>query len=465
MNLFVTANQGEKNIVDSVQQLFRKYKLIEHNNSEILSTFKAQNKTIQELSTWSIDELKLFATNKLKLDLLSSKRFIKAIQSISSTINKKQKQQIQHVLVSQEEHDAINNLYIQFDQASNLIQSIQKSIQLLDQNEQNTINDINNYFDSNILSKLENRKKQLLTDIENIINLKSENIKMQQQQHKSYVDIVSKAKQKCDSLLKDTTLDIKSRKQEIMTQTKHALIQYPTDNNIIMAAATKSEIQFVNFETAFNTLCNTAFIFDDFDKPFAPYMSVKKITHFIVSIEYSIHEKDINVISKDASKMIVEMEMSYYLLPKSYDDDNKLDIRDDDFDEKQIEKYKVKKVDFEANKKNKYKYKFEGLKANRYYVIRIKCKNKEKRWSEYSKMIRIKTKKQPKKSNIVFFDVSVGGKHVGRITMKLRTDIVPKTAENFRALCCHTHGFGFKGSKFHRVIPNFMIQGGDFTRG
>merc|ERR1711988_994604 len=72
----------------------------------------------------------------------------------------------------------------------------------------------------------------------------------------------------------------------------------------------------------------------------------------------------------------------------------------------------------------------------------------------------------------VFFDMAINGSPCGRIVMTLRDDVVPKTAENFRCLCTGEKGMGpsgkplhFKGSTFHRVIPAFMCQGGDFTRG
>jgi cyclophilin family peptidyl-prolyl cis-trans isomerase len=91
------------------------------------------------------------------------------------------------------------------------------------------------------------------------------------------------------------------------------------------------------------------------------------------------------------------------------------------------------------------------------------------------------------KNPTVYFDISIAGKDAGRITFELFADVVPKTAENFRALCtfekgigkflktlctyctrinlCIINTLGYKNSKFHRIIPQFMCQGGDFTRG
>lgn len=63
-----------------------------------------------------------------------------------------------------------------------------------------------------------------------------------------------------------------------------------------------------------------------------------------------------------------------------------------------------------------------------------------------------------------YIDISMNDQYTGRIVIELRADVVPMTAENFRCLCTHEKGFGYRKSTFHRIIPGFMCQGGDFTK-
>lgn len=72
------------------------------------------------------------------------------------------------------------------------------------------------------------------------------------------------------------------------------------------------------------------------------------------------------------------------------------------------------------------------------------------------------TNAKSKSNPQVFFDIKIGGQYAGRIRILLRKDVTPMCAENFRALCTHEKGYGFRNSIFHRVIPDFMVRKGNF---
>ena len=71
---------------------------------------------------------------------------------------------------------------------------------------------------------------------------------------------------------------------------------------------------------------------------------------------------------------------------------------------------------------------------------------------------------QDKRNPRVYFDIAIGGNFAGRMNFELFADVVPITAENFKQLCTHEMGYGYRNCKFHRIIPGFMIQGGDFQK-
>jgi peptidyl-prolyl isomerase F (cyclophilin D) len=93
------------------------------------------------------------------------------------------------------------------------------------------------------------------------------------------------------------------------------------------------------------------------------------------------------------------------------------------------------------------------------------CKSSKHDNSRPSTAIPVSTSAKYHEAFRCFLDISADNAALGRVVVELRGDVVPKTAENFRQLCTGEAGFGFAGSKFHRIIPGFMCQGGDFTNG
>ncbi|MED6168521.1 hypothetical protein PIB30_012518 [Stylosanthes scabra] len=114
----------------------------------------------------------------------------------------------------------------------------------------------------------------------------------------------------------------------------------------------------------------------------------------------------------------------------------------------------------------------KALASRSHYGLRFSVSQQsDAKWIKYRTMSCVNATEnnvvelQAKVTNKCFFDVEVGGEPVGRIVLGLFGEVAPKTVENFRALCTGEKGYGYKGCSFHRIIKEFMIQGGDFTEG
>jgi cyclophilin family peptidyl-prolyl cis-trans isomerase len=144
---------------------------------------------------------------------------------------------------------------------------------------------------------------------------------------------------------------------------------------------------------------------------------------------------------------------AYYFYYKNQKDKEKQDLEKKE--EERKEKESESEIERELQKREELKeIKKKELKKNLILQKRRETRKKQEQEQE-------KIKKQ--KEDLVYMDIGINNKHIGRIIIKLFSDVVPKTCNNFRTLCNNNKKLSYKRSPFHRIIKDFMIQGGDFT--
>lgn len=364
--------------------------------NEVIESLKSRDVSMEELLEFEIEDLKEFVKD-LKLDILSTNRFIKSI------VKMKQKQ---HVIVSPEEHEGIIKLYEEYENCSTSMTNIQKNIETLNKSELNVIKDIENVIDS-LINKIKNKKQSLLFDIDNLFDSKIKILEKQLNSMENYIKIVNDGKLKYDEYININTndIDIKERKKLNLKMMNDIL----NKKDISISLLTQSNIQFnyKKYNEKLNKLYQQSMKINDCDQPKQMKLELMKITDDSITINFALNEYDIN-----GTKKVKQIVLEYAILPKSYirkqqkkkkkkrkytesendeSDDDK--IYDDDIMKtlkwKKIE-IKIKSKIYKKDKKNKYK--IERLKEERGYLIRIRAGNKSG-FGVYSKILNVITKK------------------------------------------------------------------------
>eukprot|EP01084_Bolivina_argentea_P085399 154346_1 len=353
--------------------------------------------SIDELIEFEDDDLEDFA-KQLELDTLAKNRFIASIRKLKHQKNTNLSKR--RVFISQEENNAMLKLYEQYNKLSSLCSSIQKSIQSINEYETQVNHQIENDINS-IINNINNKKNELLSDIDNIMNHKKIALQKQLTIMENYTNTVNNGRSKYESYMKQT-IDNKQRKKVILKMTNDIL----SDTNISMALLTSPKIQFniSKYDKRLNELYDYMII-SDCDQPQMMNINLKNVHSFSISIEYSLHEIDLN-----SPKKILEIVVEYAILPKSYspqiqikkkeivkkdsndDESNDFDSSDSEKREKfDVNDYKLdlkrinieidalkwmrndKKIKYKKHKKNKYK--IEELKSGRGYLLRMRARN------------------------------------------------------------------------------------------
>eukprot|EP01084_Bolivina_argentea_P246856 413038_1 len=288
-------------MTEAIENKINVHKWLKDNKlGHLLELFESKSIEIEELAEIDVVELKKFASETLKLDILSKKRFIAAITKI-----KPDNETSQTVMVTVEENDALTKLYERFDECSKqrllIQQALNKSENNLDWHYTKCINDINILFNE-IKQLFISRKDELLQHIDDITNNKQTSLTAQLntlQNH--YIPLINKGISKYEAYVNNNNrkLNILPIVNDIISFDK----KFITTTHLIIPPQLKFNIN--NTMKLGMQFMNTLHI-DDGDKPLPPKVNILKVDSTFICIQYDIKNKYYKSINKPISKICIE---------------------------------------------------------------------------------------------------------------------------------------------------------------
>eukprot|EP01084_Bolivina_argentea_P059413 108500_1 len=196
--------------------------------TDVIHIFQKRDITVEELIEFEPDDLAAFASD-LGLDALQKNRFIKAIKKLQSSITSKSSlptsnniTKVKHIIISQEEHNAISKLYESYKNASTLIENINKSFISINKSEENCIKNIDNVFNE-LFSNLEDKKNEIIEQSDIMKDQKINKLNKALELLNEYCKIVNNANNKCKAYMSNTQMEHQQRKKEMLTLINNTL--------------------------------------------------------------------------------------------------------------------------------------------------------------------------------------------------------------------------------------------------
>eukprot|EP01083_Nonionella_stella_P235185 827235_1 len=240
---------------------------------------------------------------------------------------------VQHVIVSPQEHEAMEKMYKKYDIASTLSENITKSYKIIEENTQLAKDDLNEKFVL-LFEQMKLRQEELVATIEELSKYKMDALKKQNNELKAYRIQISNGKKEYEQLISDVNMDIHRRKMEIM-----AMIKEIMDCKVPLSMITEPDMKFLMPPPAISTFLNALGV-DNCDRPTAPVLILEKVTFDTMTVSWQTEfDEDMNCVS---NRKATEFQLCYAKFTKEFI----MSKKDRKRAKKKVEKKKKKNVMF-----------------------------------------------------------------------------------------------------------------------